>query len=517
MEFTKKKTHLSLTVLLIWASASSVPAQTVDFTTLKGKVLFGYQGWFGCPGAWGGNWRHWSRSTPTATNMRIEMWPDVQELPIAQLCKAGTLTTGGKPAYLFSSRNAAVVDLHFKWMRDYGLDGVLIQRFLNDLSYYKSDNGVWLTQILAAAKKYGRTVAIEYDVSGASFTTWDEIIQADWKYLVDVVKITSHTNYLHHKGKPLISVWGMGLADGNRHPPDNPAEALALIRWFQQGEVVKYRASVMGGVPAGFRTLNRDARTATGWHGVYRALDAVQPWNVGRYRTLSDVNGWWKASVEEDSKWLAEAGVLYMPSIFPGFSWSKWNGGEPNAIPRLGGRFIWQQAMVAARAGAGAVKIAMFDEVDEATAMFKVAPTKEHSPDQGWWLALDADGEELPSDWYLHLSREITKVIKGTLAPSTEIPIKPADPMALAITYNGKSREKVAFTASPEGIRFHGVGPAGVRIYDAKGLPVAQLAADKRQAFWNGRSREGNPLSKGMYWAEMPGSGLRTTPLPYFW
>ncbi len=517
MAFMKKKIHLSLPVLLIWGLVGSVYGQTVDFTTLDGKVLFGYQGWFGCPGDWGGNWRHYAKGTPSPTNLKIDMWPDVRELPNSELCKATNFTIGGKPAYLFSSRNAAVVDMHFKWMRDYGLDGVLIQRFMVDLKYYRSDNGIWLTNILASAKKYGRTVAIEYDLSNASHSTWDADLQADWKYLVDEVKLTSHPNYLHHKGKPLVSVWGMGMASENRRPPEQPEDAIALIDWFHKNEVQKYQASVMGGVPATFRTLTRDARTDSGWLDVYRTFDAVQPWNVGRIRTLDDVNGWWKTRVEEDSKWLTDAGVLYMPSVFPGFSWNNLNEGSRNEIPRLGGRFIWQQAMVAARAGVGAVKIAMFDEVNEGTAMFKVAPTKEHSPDQGWWLTLDADGEELPSDWYLHLSREITKVIKGGRAPSTEIPIKPTDPMALAISRYGKSREGIAFTASPEGIRFHRVGTAGVRIFDSKGNPVAQLAADNGQAFWNGRGREGNRLPKGMYLAEIPGSDMRVTRLPYFW
>ena len=31
----------------VWAAKA---AQAVDFTTLEGKVLLGYQGWFNCPG-----------------------------------------------------------------------------------------------------------------------------------------------------------------------------------------------------------------------------------------------------------------------------------------------------------------------------------------------------------------------------------------------------------------------------------------------------------------------------------
>jgi hypothetical protein len=49
-----------------WATTAS--AQVVDRSTLTGKILPGYQGWFYCPGD--GNdpvvgWRHWSKSTTT--------------------------------------------------------------------------------------------------------------------------------------------------------------------------------------------------------------------------------------------------------------------------------------------------------------------------------------------------------------------------------------------------------------------------------------------------------------------
>ena len=49
---------------------------------------------------------------------------------------------------------------------------------------------------------------------------------------------------------------------------------------------------------------------------------------------------------------------------------------------------------------------AMFDEVDEGTAMFKLAPTRDQAPDGVPIVTLDADGERLPSDFYLQLARE---------------------------------------------------------------------------------------------------------------
>ncbi len=70
-----------------------------------------------------------------------------------------------------------------------------------------------------------------------------------------------------------------------------------------------------------------------------------------------------------------------------------------NAIPREQGRFLWLQALEAVRAGSSAIYVAMFDEVDEATAIFKGSnnpPVGESNfityeglqPDHYLWLTL---------------------------------------------------------------------------------------------------------------------------------
>jgi len=121
---------------------------------------------------------------------------------------------------------------------------------------------------------------------------------------------------------------------------------------------------------------------------------------------------------------------IYMPVIFPGFSWSnlKRNARE-NQIPRLRGEFLWRQAYNAKMAGAKVLKIAMFDEVDEGTAIFKVVSHRKEAPDQGHWLALDADGADLPSDWYLRLAGEITRMFHGDTPADPKLPAKPGPPI----------------------------------------------------------------------------------------
>jgi len=372
----------------------------VDPSTLDGKVLFGYQGWFDC----GSNWSHWSRGVPTAESLVIDMYPDLREFDAADLCAVPGMTIGDKPAYLFSARNPRVVLRHFRWMEEYGLDGVLVQRFIGETARKRAEGDTVLRNIIAAAEATGRVFAIEYDISGGKEATVAQQLQDDWKYLVETVKVTAHPNYLHHRGKPVVSVWGMGLSDVDKHPPADPAKALEIVRWFEA------RATFMGGTPGYWRTLTRDAAPNPGWTGVYRAMDVVQPWTVGRYRTEAQADDWRKSQLAPDLADLRGRGQLYMPVIFPGFSWHNLNRDAPkNAIPRNGGDFLRRQTDNARAAGANALKIAMFDEVNESTAMFKVAARRSDAPDQGFWLTLDADGRELPSDFYLRAARDITR------------------------------------------------------------------------------------------------------------
>jgi hypothetical protein len=60
---------------------------------------------------------------------------------------------------------------------------------------------------------------------------------------------------------------------------------------------------------------------------------------------------------------------------------------------------------------------AMFDEVDEGTAMFKVAESARDTAVDARFVTLDVDGEPLPSDWYLRLAREAQRALVNASAP----------------------------------------------------------------------------------------------------
>ena len=84
------------------------------------------------------------------------------------------------------------------------------------------------------------------------------------------------------------------------------------------------------------------------------------------------------------------------------------------------------------------LKIAMFDEVNESTAMFKLAARRQDAPDQGYWLTLDADGYELPSDWYLRIAGEITRMFHGEVVADSKPPGKTRAPSKNRIGKAGK-------------------------------------------------------------------------------
>jgi len=141
----------------------------LDPDTLIGKVLCGYQGWFHCPGdAFAGGWGHWSRNPARITpdTLTVDMWPDLSDYSDDELYPADDFTNpDGTQAYLFSSAHPLTVNRHFDWMQDYGLDGVLLQRYALGLAGPPNDIRV-LSNVRDAANRTGRVFALEYDMTG---------------------------------------------------------------------------------------------------------------------------------------------------------------------------------------------------------------------------------------------------------------------------------------------------------------------------------------------------------------
>jgi hypothetical protein len=263
-----------------------------------------------------------------------------------------------------------------------------------------------------------------YDVSGADPATLVDTIQSHWRALRADGSLDGD-RYLHHEGRPVVALWGFGFTDRAY----GVAHANALLDYFQRDAPELERALVVGGVPAYWRSLDRDSEPDAAWAAVYRRFDVISPWTVGRYEDDDGVRAFRADRVAPDVAEAARVGADYMPVAFPGFSWANlFPGSTLNAIPRRGGRFFWTQVHEWTSAGATMLYVAMFDEVDESTAMFKIAETRDDAPTALPFLTLDADGESLPSDFYLQLAGEAGRLLRGERAASAERPIDPASP-----------------------------------------------------------------------------------------
>lgn len=381
--------------------------ETPDFTTLDGKVMFGYQGWFAHPddsSEWA-QWRHWG-TMQDASTIGVEMYPDMREHEVDEEYRTGLTFDDGRAVTVYSAYNKKTVMRHMKWLRDYDLDGVFLQRF--NVSTFHPDlralRDTVTANVMAGCEKYGRTFVNMYDLSGLGGGRIDDLI-ADWKHLVDDLGITDSPNYLHHRGRPLIALWGFTVRD------DLPISDLEqVIEFFKNTPEEKYRASIMLGTNHDF--FNRGA-----WDTPLSQVDVISPWAVGRFDSPGGNANFVNNYVKPGQDWCDQHNVDFLPVVWPGFSWynlKREGTWQQNQIPRDGGNFFWTQATRVVSANAKSVYIAMFDEVDEGTAMYKLSETAEDVPAQGYWLPLDADGYDLPSDWYLRSAKKLTHVVRGT-------------------------------------------------------------------------------------------------------
>ncbi len=410
------KSWHSLFLLIPFVSicAGADPA-VVDSSTLTGKVMCGYQGWFTCEGD-GLNlgWTHWAknRGKPFGPgNVTIDLWPDVSEYGTDELYETGFRFADGTPARVYSSANPATIQRHFEWMREYGIDGVFLQRFANGLKspqLLNQKNAV-LKGVRESSLAAGRTYAVMYDLSGLK-AGQTSVVREDWTALQEM-KLTEESNYQHHEGKPVVSVWGIGFSDDRAYTLKETRE---LIQWLKAEG-----CAVMLGVPSFFREQTRDATAEPELHEILALADIISPWTVGRYRTPEEAARHGEKVWRPDVEWSKARELDFFPVVYPGFSWHNLHGGELDSIPRLGGRFLWAQVVAAKQAGAEMIYVAMFDEVDEGTAIFKCS----NEPPVGEGVKFTSY-HGLPADHYLWLTGQAGKLLRGEIPVTGELPAK---------------------------------------------------------------------------------------------
>ncbi len=407
--------------MAVAAYAQNSPKQ---YDSYKGLVMAGYQGWFNAPGdGEGRGWYHYKGHDGFRPgSCSIDFWPETSEYE--KLYDTEFKYADGSVARTFSSHDASTVDTHFRWMKDYGLDGVFMQRFVPEIknpSGKKHFNKL-LGDARTAANKYGRAFCVMYDLSGMNPGD-EKLLLDDIRELTPMLDLKDHAknpSYLWHNGRPLVTVWGVGFNDRRRY---GLKEANAIVDGLK-----KQGFSVMLGVPTHWRELKFDTESDPGLHSLIKKCDIIMPWFVGRYNESS--YPFYKKLIGEDVKWCKREGVDYAPLCFPGFSWKNMKGPKSLEIPRNGGNFFWKQLAGAIEEGAEMIYVAMFDEIDEGTAVFKCA--KKVPVGQSCFVPVD---DEVEPDHYLWLIGQARKMLNKEAALTQAMPVRNAEKSRLV--YNG--------------------------------------------------------------------------------
>lgn len=390
--------------------------------SIQGKIICGYQGWFNAEGDGADlGWKHYKNKGKFEPGMcSIDFWPDLTGFSQDELYPTPFKHADGSVASVFSSAHPKTIGRHFKWMKEYGIDGVFIQRFVSNVKNEKlhANLNQVFNNCFDAAINHDRLIGVMYDLSGCK-TEAVRDAKKDWKLLVDKYQINDpqNKNLLTLNGKTVVAIWGVGFNDGREYTLDDIQQ---LIEFFKNDPDYG-NCSVLLGVPNGWRTLNRDCIPDPRIHEIIKMADIVHPWTPGRYRNLDGVNEHKNTYTKNDKAWCDQNGLTYMPVVFPGFSWHNLREGETplDDIPRLKGDFLWRQFYNAISSNVETIYVAMFDEMDEGTCIFKCtgSPPVGESPFLGY--------EGLPSDYYLWLTGKATQMLKNEITVSELIPTYP--------------------------------------------------------------------------------------------
>ena len=371
-----------------------------------GKITVGYQGWFACigDGAPIDAWWHWSSNEgqpPSPSNNVIKAWPDMSEYTNVFQTAYAPLGTGA-PATLFSSFDQQTISTHFQWMQENGCDTAALQRFDPNTAEGPTRNAI-TALVNTAAQAYDRKFYIMYDATG--WTNMETEMPADWT--ANMSKYISSSAYAHQNGKPVVGIWGFGFND-TQHPW-TAAACQSVINFFEgQG------CYVMGGVPTYWRTGVNDSRA--GYLSVYSSFNMISPWMVGRIGTAADSDSFYTNVNLGDQTYCNANGIDYQPCVLPG---------DVSANQRANGTFMWEQFYNMVRVGAQGIYISMFDEFGEGNQICKTAASLSGVPVGSGLLALDEGGQACSSDFYLRITNDGGRMLKGEIALTKVLPTAP--------------------------------------------------------------------------------------------
>jgi hypothetical protein len=283
-------------------------------------------------------------------------------------------------------------------MQESGIDGAFLQRFgvyvgdQNNRDYQRAC--AVLHHVREGANRYGRAYAVMYDMDFDRKAV--DAIKADWTRLMKEMHVVEDPAYIRHRSHPVISLWGYGF----EHRKFDAAAARDLFQFLKQEQ--NGACTIMLGVPNDW----------VGWKDekirlVEEFATIISPWTVGRYRDNETATEFLKTHWPADLDYCKTNDKDYYAVAFPGFSWTNLQRGRSplDQIPRQKGQFFWHQVEQIKQYGMDMVYVAMFDEVDEGTAIFKCT----NDPPIGKFCTY----EDLPSDFYLKLAGKAGRLVRG--------------------------------------------------------------------------------------------------------
>lgn len=87
------------------------------------------------------------------------------------------------------------------------------------------------------------------------------------------LRVTESRSYLHESAKPVIAIWGMGMANDHH----SPASLVRLLEWIQTVSISGIY--VFAGTPSHWRTRDGDCDPDPAFSEVWRKVQNVSPWS----------------------------------------------------------------------------------------------------------------------------------------------------------------------------------------------------------------------------------------------
>jgi hypothetical protein len=265
-----------------------------------------------------------------------------------------------------------------------------------------------------ASEKYGKLFYMTYCIDFQWDGSGDNFIRAFKRDIINLEElgVLTSPNHAQVNGKPLI---GFGFAEHAEW--QHPEAMYTIIRW------VKDRGYAVKGFP-----MNNDWARSTGLRrDIVLMFDMVSPWTVGRFSSKSDMERWYRRYLEPDIAFGREHNIKVLPPIWSGGGgWSNLgNAGKPDPYSRRAGQFFWDQAyLLKKNYDIDTVLIAVLDEVDESTAIYKTAVDYFDIPTDNYFLTNASSGWWLSSDFYLRTVGALLEMMRGTraLTPDIDVP-----------------------------------------------------------------------------------------------